>query len=335
MHRSTPLIAALLATATVSPAFAGIVVSIAPTFSGTIAAGSGAAQSLGQPTVDKTVTAVDGSGASAQAQAVTILTDGGGFFFEHDLVGNGSSSATERTFLDVTITNAGAAQDLRFDSQVTPGHLSARDAGGSSANSLARFAFSIGLLGGRTKLYNLGATLFTNGLDLQSTGPFASLNGYKDQTFGNERVIDWGATNIAIDLGLFRRGETRTYRYDLLSTVDIIGSGEGFAPSCNAAQIAAGDPRSGGAGIGRVVAGARAAATPNEGRPACEPFRVNPVVGLPFDQFLTYIHIVGENAPPEPAPPPPTPISYAVPEPAAVALLGIGVAALVARRRRA
>jgi hypothetical protein len=334
MRIVSPLLAALLAAAA-TPALASIDVSIIPTFSGSIAAGSGASQSLGQPTVDKTLIATDGSGASAQAQAVTILTSGGGFFFEHDLVGNGSSSVTERTFLDVTVTNSGPAQDLRFDSQVTPGHLGARDAGGGSASSLARFAFSIGLLGGKSKLYDLGATLFTDGLSLQSNGPFTTLNGYKDQTIGNERVVDWGATNIAIDLGRFKKGETRTYRYDLLSAVDIRGSGEGFAPSCNAAQIAAGDPRSGGQPLTSTRSGVRAAAAGRDGSKSCEPFRVNPIIGLPFAQFLTYIHIVPEGAPAEPPPPPPTPISYAVPEPGALALLGLGAVSLaVARRRR-
>ncbi len=338
MRSFSPIFAALLAAAPV-PALATIDVSIVPTFAGSVSAGSGASQTLGQPPVDVTVTAADSSGASTQAQAVTVLTQGGGFFFEHDLVGNGSSSATERTILDVTVTNSGRAQDLRFDSQVTPGHLSARDATGSSASSLARFAFSIGLLDTvkmsvGEKLYDLGATLLTDGLSLNSNGAFVALNGYKDQTIGNERVIDWGATNVTLDLGRFKRGETRTYRYDLLSAVDIRGASEGFAPSCNAAQIADGDPRSGGQPAPRTASVSRAELSPATARLACEPFRVNPIIGLPFDRFLTYIHVVGKNAPPESDPPKPTPISYAVPEPAAFVLFGLGTAVLVARRKR-
>ncbi len=333
--RSLYLLSAAFLAIAPAPALSSIDVLIVPTFSGLIAAGSGGSQALPQPPVDVTVTTADGSGASAQAQAVTLLTSGGGFFFEHDLVGNGSSSATERTFLDVTITNNGPAQSLRFDSQVTPGHLSARDALGSSASSLARFQFSIGLLNARVRLYELGATLFTDGLSLQSNGPFTGLNGYNDQTIGNERVIDWGATNIELELGRFRANETRTYRYDLLSAVDIRSASEGFAPSCNAAQIAAGDPRSGGGGVARPISRGPVARGADEAQPSCEPFRVNPIIGLPFDQFLTYIHIVPAGSPPEPAPPPPAPIDYStVPEPAALALFGLGALALAARRRR-
>ena len=270
------------------------------------------------PNFDYTVN-TPGHLAHYQLVASSVVSPDGGFLFTSTENVQGSGDLNVDTKLVVTITNNTAAPvTLRFDSQITPGHLAVReDPAHPSETSGAAYTFGISLDG--TSLYSSTALAEKNNIS-NADQNFEMLNGLAvySSPDGNAFAADWGATNVNLDLGTFAVGQSKTLNYDSLLLANIGGECFDLA-TCNGASVTFGDPRRSGGVVGAALSSARPG---------------SPLIGFQTNPFLSYIHVVDAATPLPPAPPPPVIPNYTpVPEPAAFALFGLGVLGVAATRR--
>lgn len=186
----------------------------------------------------------------------TATADNSKFFFLHDNYCVGTCSTFSKTTIVFSLTNLGNEEvDLRFDSQITPGHLSRVL---SSEGMNASFTFNVSqVTGGRsTSLYAASGTAGSEGVELDTGGlTFQGLNRTVDRA-GRFEVLDWSTTNLNIKLDTIAAGETSQIIYEAFYQANSNAScGNLFV--CPGVQVVFGDPRNnGGVGLFGSVAAA-------------------------------------------------------------------------------
>ncbi len=247
--------------------------------------------------------------------------------------------------------------NFRFDSMITPGHLARQnfDDGPIEAN------FNFTLIDGRptrpfafqmtgeaainrfiyptndpTFLVTMGNPNFTlNGLRAQNSGGAEVYNG---GSAPNWNVLDWGATNIGINLKPLYGYETRDFYYVLSTDIRMENICSNFA-TCAGLQVAFGDPRNDGSVS--ELSSLRAAAASLDGLPGS----YSPVVGAKFDAYKIDTTLAPQSTPDVREDPVTPPIIYtglfvpppgSVPEPASWLMLitGFGLVGTMLRRRQ-
>jgi hypothetical protein len=261
----------------------------------------------------------------------TATADAGGFFFLHDNYCVGTCSTFSQTVITFTLTNIGESTELlRFDSEITPGHL-ARIFNEPSMS--ASFAFDVLQVSGEESalLYSASGSVGSESITLDTGG--LDYNGLTRTSGDFFEVVDWGTTNLSVGLNRLLPGQTTqvVYRATYMSSVNAICP-DIFA--CPGVQVVFGDPRNNG-GVTQI----------GQFGALAEPM-TSAVIGAVYDPSFVRAEFVQFDAPLPPQPERFIPAPYGdlfdprvigVPEPASWALmiLGFGAAGGAVRRRRA
>jgi hypothetical protein len=169
----------------------------------------------------------------------------GSFFFLHDDYCVGSCATYSETVITFTLTNEGDTPvDLRFDSQITPGHIAMIT---GDARMEGEFNFDVvQTLGGENfNLYNANGGVNSDGIFL-NTGRL-NFNGLNSQRAadGSWEVLDWSATNLSLPLLTLDSGQTTQISY--IATYEVFSSAAcNNLLNCQGLQIVFGDPRNDG-----------------------------------------------------------------------------------------
>lgn len=291
--------------------------------------------------VYRTVTGL--SGISEMGLSLTGTLDNGSFFFLHNGVCVGQCSMTLTTDIAFTLTNTGTAPvDLRFDSQITPGHL-ANSFLNPNSNSQASFSFAVSQVPGlRQGIIYTADGLATAIPPAVTTSDGSVFNGFNVQNNTPLwSLADWSATNLSLNLATILPGATSQLFYR--STLQIT-TNQTDCPDptlCESFQVAFGDPRN----LGGVILNSALASFSNFLSPTAVNLQ-NPAVGAIFDPFRVSYRFVPQGSPLPPPPPTFGPRDYdvnyrslqagAVPEPSTwtLMLVGFGLVGGMLRRRR-
>jgi len=302
--------------------------------------------------------------AALSYDVTTRLDSNGNFFFLHNAMCIGSCVLSIDTTVKFTLfNNSPDIVNFRFDSQITPGHLARQNFGSGAVE--ANFNFT--LIDGaaiRPFAFQMDGEAAVNQFRYPTTDPtfrvvngnpgFTTLNGLRAQNSGgaevfnggtppNWNVLDWGATNIGINLKPLFPYETRNFFYSLSTFIRMENPCTEFA-TCAGLQVAFGDPRNDGsvsqlsARLGGLSFGK---ASPLAGVPA----GYSPVVGAEYDPFQTRVDFNPQSTPDTRQDPVVPPITYnsifvpsagGIPEPASWLMLitGFGMAGVMLRRQR-
>jgi hypothetical protein len=345
-HRICPLLSiSFLALATPSSILAQVIETATITnnyrYSVGGVAGSGT-DNGGRTDIFRSVTT--GTGVSEMGMSLTgTLDQQGSFFFLHNGVCVGDCFVSMTTNITFSLFNSGTAPiGLRFDSQITPGHL-ANSFLNPVSNAQATFDFMVSQDPGLRQ-----GILYEADGDAKAIPPVIEtsdgsvFNGF---TISNNApdwaVADWSATNLSVVLATLAPGQTTNLFYT--STVTI-GTTQPNCPDptvCESYQVAFGDPRNAGG-----VLNAASLMSLSEFSAAASPLNtaLNPAVGAQFDPFRVTYRFVPITSAPQDAQPIIPPITYdvnyrglgAVPEPATwlFMVLGFGVVSAALRRPR-
>jgi hypothetical protein len=253
----------------------------------------------------------------------------GSFAFEQNLYRLGTGSAELTTTVMDTITNSSdASVFLRFDSQITPGHIAAQ---GNNSSNVVFFQFKITQVSGSldTVLYTADGAVNPNGAPSITTSDGSVFNGLESYTNGDQRSLDWSATNLDLALQPIQASSSSIILYQ--TTTYITGGVPcSVLSSCEGTQVAFGDPRhDGGTSDARQLAAFNG---------PLDPSPTVPLIGRLYDPYTTYMDAVPLDTPLPPTPPVIPPVTYTptppVPEPSTWALLIAGVALTGAGVRR-
>lgn len=292
-----------------------------------------------------------GTSVSEMGMSLTgTLDQQGSFFFLHNGVCVGNCFVSMTTNISFSLFNGGTAPvDLRFDSQITPGHL-ANSFLNPLSNAQATFNFIVSQDPGLRQ-----GILFESDGNAKLTPPDVEnsdgsiFNGFTvNDNAPDWSVADWSATNLSVVLATLAPGQTTNLFYTSTLT---IGTTDPNCPDptlCESYQVAFGDPRNAG-GVLEAAALMSLADFGAAASPLVSPFNTgqSPAVGAQFDPFrVTYRFVpVGSPLPgPQPVTPPITyDVNYrslslgAVPEPATwlFMVLGFGLVGAGMRRARA
>ncbi|WP_225871632.1 PEPxxWA-CTERM sorting domain-containing protein [Qipengyuania atrilutea] len=305
----------------------------------------------GNVAVDRSVTTA--SGISEMGLSLTGTLDEGSFFFLHNGYCVGSCTMALSTNITFALTNTGSTPvDLRFDSQITPGHL-ANSFLGEDTNSTANFAFSVSQDPGLRQgvIYTASGTAVTVPPSVTTSDGEGFANFIFDSnTDPNWNVLDWSATDLMLPLATIAPGATTNlfYRSTLTITTDQFDCAN--PTLCESLQVAFGDPRNAGGVVSRdtrladpmtlsALASAFNALTLSDVLAGEQ----NPAVGAIFDPFRVTYRFVEITAPPS-FPPSGAlgPVEYnvnyrspigAVPEPATWLMMLLGFFLLGAQMR--
>ena len=275
----------------------------------------------------------------------TAYANDRGFYFLHDNYCVGTCATYSSTEIEFTVSNDNeTTANVRFDSQITPGHLAAIYQ--SQGTGSAGFTFRVLRVdptyfrnGDSTltdyyypqTLYEAVGSVSAEGITL-TTGNL-TFNNLRRQTGANFDLLDWDTTNLSVDIGAIAPGDFTTIVYQV-SYFSQTAADCADVFTCAGAQVVFGDPRNNGgtnlsfdgdanAETGRAVIGADYGAT-----------------------FIPYRFVTTGSPYSFDPPAPTTQLSYdplyksrlqdAVPEPASWALMiaGFGIAGSAMRRRR-
>jgi hypothetical protein len=288
-----------------------------------------------------------GAAANTQLDFESVAAQDGSFDYLQNLRCVGSCLVKVQTWVEDVITNnSDVDQYLRFDSQVTAGHIGFQ---GAAANSQAGFSFLVTQIAydpdgnaiADTVLYDAAGGMDTvAGLEAgfgsnygHDHTPFNGLTSYAN---GNERAFDWGATNLNLYLDVIHPGQSATITFDTQSYIYVNGSCDDLT-ACDGAELIFGDPRNQGGVVPNITGFGRSLfQTPNS---SC-----TTVIDCQFVATTSPFQVVAADAPLPPAQRPffapqytPGPFAAgAVPEPAswAMMLVGFGAIGAAARRQR-
>ncbi|WP_228242593.1 PEPxxWA-CTERM sorting domain-containing protein [Porphyrobacter sp. GA68] len=281
-----------------------------------------------------------GTGVSEMGLSLTGTLSNGNFFFLHNGTCVGDCTLTLTTNITFTLENLGTSPvNLRFDSQITPGHL-ANSFLQPLNNARALFNFEVAQDPGLRQgiLYTAAGTA-TTAPPIVATSDGQAFNGFNVQNNAPDwTVADWSATNLSVLLAPLGAGERTNLYYRSTLTITTTQTDCADPTLCQSFQVAFGDPRNQGA-----ILSARSAFAPSS-LMAFAVDDLNPAVGAIYDPFRVSYRFVPVGSPPQAPPQTFGPISYdvnyrgqtgAVPEPAtwALMLLGFGAVAAFMRRR--
>ena len=270
-----------------------------------------------------------GSTESELGLNYTATADANSFFFLHDNYCVGSCATASSTVIAFTIRNSGdITQTVRFDSQITPGHLARIYQGNGSAG----FNFQVLRFNdGFQTLYEANGSVNPEGIFL-NTGNL-TFNNLRRQTGSDYDLLDWDATNLGVNVGTLAGGQSTLIFYVATYFSNTSADCEDVLV-CQGAQVVFGDPRNNGgtnltfdgdanAEVGRAVIGADyyARRTPYKFVNNDDPFSFEPPAGT---DPLVYDPLYRSR------------LQGSVPEPAAWAMMiaGFGLAGSAMRRRR-
>ena len=273
--------------------------------------------------------ATPGQPSQLGIEASSITGANGGFSFEQNLYRQGPGSAQVDSVLVDTITNNGPDPvTLRFDSQITPGHIAAL---GNDSSNVVNFEFVVlqdDAFGNLNVLYRANGAVMPNGSPYIQTSDNVPFNGLHSYSEGTGRALDWSATNLDLTLQPIAAGASSYVRYE---TITYVTGGVACLSlsSCEGTQVAFGDPRNDG-GVSNA---------PSQGLFALSrleaPSATVPLIGELFDPHTIPLDFVTLDTPLPPTPPVlPAPNYAATPEPSTWALLLAGFGAVGAMRRR-
>ncbi|MFD1611306.1 PEPxxWA-CTERM sorting domain-containing protein [Sphingomonas tabacisoli] len=265
----------------------------------------------------------------------TATADKGGFFFLHDNYCVGACQTSSSTVITFTVTNTGDGPvDLRFDSQITPGHIAEILADGSQRGSF-NFRVTRNVVGAEpSTLYSANGGVNSDGIFLNTGGlTFNNLIQQSDPD-GRWKVFDWSTTNLSVPIGQLAGGQTVEVSYiATYNTTSDATCTDIFA--CPGLQVVFGDPRNDG-GVTNLA---------GRGDVALDDNAIYPVIGRNYDPHFVAAQVVTSDTPLPNDPPglPKTnygplfdPRVLGVPEPATWAMMigGFGMIGSMARRRK-
>lgn len=311
-------------------------------YSYTIAGSQGSGSNNGG-SVEVARQATNGTGVSEMFLSLNGTLEQGSFLFLHNGTCVGLCSVTMTTDITFSLFNAGPAPvALRFDSQITPGHL-ANSFLNPFSQSQASFDFSVSQDPGLRQ----GLLYKADGSAVQSPPNLVTSNGqsFAGLTLNDNSpdwsVLDWSATDLNVILATLAPGQTTNLYYRSTLTIT---TGQSDCPDptlCESFQVAFGDPRNAGGILSEAAALSTSslfAASLDTSNP------ISPAVGALYDPFRVRYRFVPLDAPlPNPGPVIP-PLQYdvnylgpvAVPEPGTwlMLILGFGITGALLRQRR-
>lgn len=171
----------------------------------------------------------------------TATADVNSFFFLHDNYCVGSCRTASSTVIAFTIQNQGdITQNVRFDSQITPGHLARiYQNDGNAGFNFQVLRFNDGF----QTLYEANGSVNTDGIFL-NTGN-VNFNNQRRQTGENYDLLDWDTTNLPVEVGQLAGGQSTTIFY-VATYFSQTSSDCADVYTCQGAQVVFGDPRNNG-----------------------------------------------------------------------------------------
>jgi hypothetical protein len=260
------------------------------------------------------------------------------FVFLQNLFCVGTCATYSLTTVTLTLTNTGStAETMRFDSEITPGHLASI---GSNPNAQGMFDFDVTQTTGGSTHTLYSADGLTNATTTGiTTSDGSAFNGLTKSTNGaTYDVLDWSATNLNLLLDTILPGQTSTLTYRSLVSTTTTTSQCTDIIDCGGVQVAFGDPRRNGGGADSVMASVMAASAM-----ALDDTDLTPVINPDYALAVVPFSIVSPDSPLPPEPPVlatptygPLFIPSPSPEPAGWMLLivGFGMVGAVLRRRQ-
>lgn len=284
-----------------------------------------------------------GTGVSEMFLSLNGTLEQGSFLFLHNGTCVGLCSLTMTTDITFSLFNGGSSPiALRFDSQITPGHLA-----NSFLNPLSQSQASFDFTVSQDPGLRQGLLYQALGDAVQSPPSLITSNGQAfagltlNQNSPAWSVLDWSATDLNVIMATLAPGQTSNLYYRSTLTITTAQPDCPDPTLCESFQVAFGDPRNAG---GVLSLSARQSLSSLFAAALAAGNVINPAVGAPYDPFRVNYRFVPLATPLLDAPPVIPPIQYdvnyrgpgAVPEPGTwiMLILGFGLTGAMMRKRQ-